>query len=175
MQSVMRFGGGQVFQKTNYRRLVEGIERLSENIGEVGWETLWRWCWCGEVDGKWCVEVESWVPFVPTSHSMHMWRVYTFYTRQGRYLTSIVSGAYYKKKYRTVQRKGKSWRSRTSPDSNDHLSTWVEYKNFYDELSLSRLQKGTHAQLKNGVTVLTHLSKDLSTIYFPDLTDPQHW
>jgi hypothetical protein len=37
-----------------------------------------------------------------------VWRWNPFYTRQGRYLTSIVSGAYYKKKYRTVQRKGKS-------------------------------------------------------------------
>ena len=43
----------------------------------------------------------------------------------------------------------------SSPDYNDYLSTWVEYKNFYDELSLSRLQKDT--QLKNGDTVLMKL------------------
>jgi hypothetical protein len=46
---------------------------------------------------------------------------------------------------------------RTFPDYNDYISTWVEYKNFYDELSLSTTIRGTQTQLKNGDIVLMKL------------------
>ena len=46
---------------------------------------------------------------------------------------------------------------RTFPDYNDYLSTWDEYKNFYDELSLSTTIRGTQTQLKNGGIVLMKL------------------
>ncbi len=52
------------------------------------------------------------------------------------------------------------------PWSNDYLSTWVEYRNFYDELSWVDGSRGTHTQLKNRGTVPGYLSKDLSTINF---------
>ena len=46
---------------------------------------------------------------------------------------------------------------------------------FYDELSLNTRIRGTQTQLKDGGIVLKLNSKNLCTIIFPDLTDPQHW
>ena len=47
------------------------------------------------------------------------------------------------------ERTSRTRKRRTCPDYNDYLSTWVEYKNFYDELSLSTTIRGTQTQLKN--------------------------
>ena len=44
----------------------------------------------------------------------------------------------------------------------------------YDEFSLTTRIRRTQTQLKDGGIVLKLNSKNLSTIYFPDLTDPQH-